>query len=95
MAERSKFRRLAPYVAPPSATFAYLAAQREQAGRDVVPDPRHSYAAIRVRTHGTMAWIIAREPLTPTDAWGEIMFVTGIDCSSTQFLIYAGVELHR
>ncbi|WP_255775872.1 hypothetical protein [Mycobacteroides abscessus] len=83
----------APYVARPSATFAYLASQSEQAGRGIVLDPRRSYAAIRVRrSDRTMDWIIATEPITPDDAWGEIMFIAGIDCSSAELLIEAGAE---
>ncbi len=39
-----------------------------------------------------MDWIIATEPITPDDAWGEIMFIAGIDCSSAELLIEAGAE---
>lgn len=93
MSKRSKFRRLAPYVAPPSVTFAYLASQREQAGRNTVLDPHRSYAAIRVRrSDRSMTWIIAREPATLMDTSGEVMFVAGIDCGSAQFLIDGGAE---
>ncbi|WP_100485548.1 hypothetical protein [Mycobacteroides abscessus] len=93
MAKRSKFRRLDPYVAPPSATFAYLAAQREQAVPNIVLDPRQNYAAIRVRRlNGEMTWIIAREPATLMDTWGEVMFMAGIDCSSAAFLIATGAQ---
>ncbi|WP_147378854.1 hypothetical protein [Mycobacteroides abscessus] len=93
MAKRSKFRRLDPYVAPLSATFMYLASQRDQAGRDIVLDPQQSYAAIRVRRpNGDMAWIIAREPATLMDTSGEVMFVAGIDCSSAAFLIATGAQ---
>ncbi|WP_235660049.1 hypothetical protein [Mycobacteroides abscessus] len=93
MSKRSKFRRLNPYVAPPSATFMYLASQRDHAGRGIVLDPRQNYAAIRVRRpNGDMAWIITKEPAVPTDTWGAIMFVAGIDCSSAQFLIDCGAE---
>ncbi|WP_100480669.1 hypothetical protein [Mycobacteroides abscessus] len=93
MSKRAKFQRLVPYVARPSATFAYLASQSEQAGQDSVLDPRQSYAAIRVRRpDGTMDWIIATEPFVLTNAWGEIMFVAGIDCSSAQLVIDAGAE---
>lgn len=93
MSKRAKFQRLAPYVARPSAIFEYLASQSEQAGRGIVFNSRQSYAAIRVRRpDGTMDWIIATEPITPDDAWGEIMFVAGIDCSSAELLFGAGAE---
>lgn len=93
MPKRSKFNLLAPYVAPPSATFTYRASQRERAGREIVLEPHQSYAAIRVRRpDGTMAWIMAREPIVPMDTWGEIMFIAGIDCSSAQFLVDTGAE---
>lgn len=39
-----------------------------------------------------MDWIIATEPITPDDAWDEIMFIAGIDCSSAELLIEAGAE---
>ncbi|WP_255788285.1 hypothetical protein [Mycobacteroides abscessus] len=96
MSKRAKFQRLAPYVARQSATFEYLSSQSEQAGRGIVLDPRQSYAAIRVRRpDGTMDWIIATEPITPDDAWGEIMFVAGIDCSSAELLIDMGAVYIR
>lgn len=96
MSKRAKFQRLAPYVARPSATFEYLASQSEQPGRSVALDPRRSYAAIRVcRPGGTMDWVIATEPITPDDAWGEIMFTAGIDCSSAAFLIDMGAVYIR
>ncbi|WP_100464783.1 hypothetical protein [Mycobacteroides abscessus] len=80
-------------MAQPSATFMYLASQRDQAGRDIVLDPQQSYAAIRVRRpNGDMAWIIAREPATLMDTSGEVMFVAGIDCSSAAFLIATGAQ---
>ncbi|RIS58123.1 hypothetical protein D2E46_01500 [Mycobacteroides abscessus] len=80
-------------MAPLSATFMYLASQRDQAGRDIVLDPQQSYAAIRVRRpNGDMAWIIAREPATLMDTSGEVMFVAGIDCSSAAFLIATGAQ---
>lgn len=80
-------------MAPLSATFAYLASRNKQTERDITLDPSRAYAAVRVRQpDGTMVWIVASEPVTPTDAWGEIMFVAGIDCSSAQFLIDCGAE---
>ncbi|WP_237160155.1 hypothetical protein [Mycobacteroides abscessus] len=39
-----------------------------------------------------MTWIIAKEPATLLDTWGEVMFVAGIDCGSAQFLIAGGAE---
>lgn len=80
-------------MAPPSATLAYFASRNEPTERDIVLDPYQSYAAIRVRrTDGTMAWVIARVPVTPRESWVEIMFIAGIDCSSAQFLIDCGAE---
>lgn len=92
MVKRSKFRRLDPYVAPPSATFVHLAAQREQAVPNIVLDPRQNYAAIRVRSpSGEMTWIVTRAT-TVIDVLGEVMFIAGIDCSSATFLISTGAQ---
>lgn len=93
MSKRAKFQRLAPHVARPSATFEYLASHGGQAGRGIVLDSWHSYAAIRVcRPDGTMDWIISTEPIVRSDTWGEIMFVAGIDCCSAAFLIEIGAQ---
>lgn len=93
MSERRKFRRLAPYAAPPSATFEYFTSQREQAESGVTLDPKQHYDAIRVRKpDGTMAWTVAAEPVAELEDDDEIMFVAGIDYSSAQFLVDSGAE---
>lgn len=94
----NRFKRLPPYIPPPSYTFHTMLDQEREAiarGETEGLDPTRQYIALRVGREKQMpVWVVAESPCNTEEIDGVVLFVAAVTLGTAIEMVKNGAEIY-